>query len=190
MRITIDTDDLVIVPQDIKWVKFKPPMTVVMWKDGIGTTVKCHRDDTFNYETGLLMCIAKRFFGNAGAFNNVLDTWVWNNDELKPKETKKKKTEPAHSEYIKYNEKTIFDNIEVKRDIKDAVRPYITNREKLNIIKASLETYYLPEIFFDALPMPDYLKNNFNMLPDSVKEKTIRPILKIIDDMERAIYEY
>lgn len=180
MRITIDTNDLVIVPQDIEWVKYKPPMTVVMWKDGVGTTVKCHEDDEFNCETGLLMCIAKRLFGNKGAFNEVLKTWVPADE----------KDSVAHKEYITYDEKTIFDSVEVKRDLKDVIRTFITDKDTLELIKMSLSTHHLPDMFFEALPMPDYLKRNFNMLPEGVKDKTTKPILKIIEDMERAIYEY
>lgn len=193
MKITIDTNDILIVPQDIKWVKFKPPMTVVMWSDNVGTTVRCRDGDKFSYETGLLMCIAKRFFGNNGSFNDVLNEWVWSNgwDEIEETEIKEPSgSNIAHQECIEYNEKTIFDNIEIKRDLKDVIRKFITDKDALELIKVALSTDHLPEMFFEALPMPSYLKCNFNMLPDDVKKRTTRPILKIIEDMERAIYEY
>ena len=186
MRITVDTDDLIIVPQDIEWVKYKPPVTVVMWKDGVGTSVTC-REKVFRPQTELLMCIAKRFFGNSDAVYDVLYKWV---SEIYIEDECEDEGAVTHQDYIAYDEKTIFDNIEVKRDLKDVIRTFITDQDTLELIKMSLTTHHLPEMFFEALPMPDYLKRNFNMLPEGVKEKTTKPILKIIEDMERAIYEY
>lgn len=49
------------------------PATIVFWKDGTKTVVKCHGDDVFSERVGLLMCIAKRAYGDKGAFNDVLD---------------------------------------------------------------------------------------------------------------------
>lgn len=48
------------------------PATIVFWKDGTKTVVKCHGDDVFSERVGLLMCIAKRAYGGNGAFNDVL----------------------------------------------------------------------------------------------------------------------
>lgn len=48
------------------------PATVVFWKDGTKTVVKCHGDDVFSERVGLLMCIAKKAYGGNGAFNDVL----------------------------------------------------------------------------------------------------------------------
>lgn len=186
MRITVDTDDLIIVPQDIRWVKSKPPVTVVMWSDGVGTTVTC-QDEVFDPKRELLTCIAKRFFGNSDAIYEVLAEWI---DDEECDVEEECANIHTHQDYIAYDEKTIFDNIEVKRDLKDVIRTFITDQDTLELVKMSLATHHLPDMFFEALPMPDYLKRNFNMLPESVKEKTTRPILKIIEDMERAIYEY
>lgn len=46
--------------------------TVVVWKDGMKTKVKCCEGDTFNREAGLALCYMKRILGNRGAFNETL----------------------------------------------------------------------------------------------------------------------
>lgn len=51
---------------------YNGPATIVFWKDGTKTVVKCHGDDVFSERVGLLMCIAKRAYGDKGAFNDVL----------------------------------------------------------------------------------------------------------------------
>lgn len=60
----------------IERVIFNDPATIVIWNDGTKTVVKCHEGDTYNEQTGLLMCIAKKHFGNTGKFNDVLHKWV------------------------------------------------------------------------------------------------------------------
>lgn len=60
----------------IERVIFNDPATIVMWNDGTKTVVKCQDGDTYDKQTGLLMCIAKKHFGNAGRFNDVLHEWV------------------------------------------------------------------------------------------------------------------
>lgn len=63
----------------IKRVLFHGPATIVYWTDGSKTVVKCQAGDTFSYETGLAMAIAKKAYGNDNAFNKVFKKWV-NND--------------------------------------------------------------------------------------------------------------
>lgn len=63
----------------IKRVIFNDPATIVFWHDGTKTVVKCQGDDVFDEETGLLMCIAKKVYGNKGAFNDVIKKWCGNN---------------------------------------------------------------------------------------------------------------
>ena len=58
----------------IKKVIHNNPATVVFWGDGTKTVVKCQEEDRHGYSerVGLLMCIAKKFFGNTGGFNDIL----------------------------------------------------------------------------------------------------------------------
>ena len=52
----------------IKDVIFNDPATIVIWKDGSKTVVKCQKEtgDTYNKELGLAMCIIKKCCGNKG----------------------------------------------------------------------------------------------------------------------------
>lgn len=61
---------------EIKKVHFNDPATVVIWADGTKTVVKCGEEDIYDPQTGLLMCIAKKAFGNNGKFNDILREWV------------------------------------------------------------------------------------------------------------------
>lgn len=63
-------------PFDIKKVHFNDPATVVLWADGTKTVVKCGEEDIYDPQTGLLMCIAKKAYGNNGKFNDILREWV------------------------------------------------------------------------------------------------------------------
>lgn len=72
----IRTENAVRADNGIERVIFNDPATVVFWEDGTKTVVKCQEGDSYNEQTGLLMCIAKRYFGNTGRFNDVLHEWV------------------------------------------------------------------------------------------------------------------
>jgi hypothetical protein len=48
----------------IEKVIFNPPATIVQWKDGTKTVVKCQDDDEFDWEKGLAMAYVKRAFNN------------------------------------------------------------------------------------------------------------------------------
>lgn len=66
----------------IKNVIFNDPATIVIWSDGTKTVVKCQEGDTYDPEKGLAMCLAKKYLGNKGNFNEVFKKWV---PENKPK---------------------------------------------------------------------------------------------------------
>lgn len=51
------------VYSNIKKVIFNDPATIVYWHDGDKTVVKCSDNDTFSEETGLVMAINKKLFG-------------------------------------------------------------------------------------------------------------------------------
>lgn len=54
---------------------FHYPATIVYWKDGTKTVVKCQREK-FDKEKGLLAAIAKKVYGNKGSFNNIIKRFV------------------------------------------------------------------------------------------------------------------
>lgn len=67
---------------EIKNVYFNDPVTVVIWSDGSKTIVRCQPGDTYSKETGLALCIAKKFLGNKGNFNKVFKKWI--HEETEP----------------------------------------------------------------------------------------------------------
>ena len=61
---------------EIKNVIFNDPATIVFWKDGTKTVVKCQDGDEFDPEKGLAMAIAKKAYGNKGSYCNKLKKWL------------------------------------------------------------------------------------------------------------------
>ena len=57
---------------EVKEVIFAPPATIVYWKDGTRTVVKCSDDDYFDEETGFVLCFMKKILGNKGNFNTYI----------------------------------------------------------------------------------------------------------------------
>ena len=57
---------------EVKEVIFSPPATIVYWKDGSRTVVKCSDDDYFDEETGFVLCFMKKILGNKGNFNTYI----------------------------------------------------------------------------------------------------------------------
>ena len=68
-------------PSTIKDVIFNNPATIILWKDGTKTVVKCQEGDTFNPELGFLAAVFKKLCGNKGNFNDVVKKWVYPNDQ-------------------------------------------------------------------------------------------------------------
>lgn len=69
-------NELVKSPFEIKKVHFNDPATIVLWADGTKTVVKCGEEDIYDPQTGLLMCMAKKMYGNTGKFNDILREWI------------------------------------------------------------------------------------------------------------------
>lgn len=58
---------------------FNNPATVVLWKDGTKTVVKCQDGDTFDKEKGLAMAICKKALGTNEShsnFNYIFKKWI------------------------------------------------------------------------------------------------------------------
>lgn len=60
---------------------FNDPATIVKWKDGTKTVVKCQEGDVYDPEKGLAMCIAKKALGNDRDYYDVFKKWL---PEIKP----------------------------------------------------------------------------------------------------------
>lgn len=52
---------------------FNPPATIVLWKDGSKTVVKCDNKDKFDREKGVALCFMKKALGNKSRqINDIL----------------------------------------------------------------------------------------------------------------------
>ena len=78
---------------------FNPPATIVIWKDGTKTVVKCN-GEKFDQEKGLAMAISKRALAVGNMYRKVFKKWC--------------KAEDDFSEKIKKDPR--FKNIKVKVD--------------------------------------------------------------------------
>ena len=98
-----------------KRVIFNPPATICIWPDGTKTVVKCHEGDTYSRKTGLLMCIAKKAYGNGGRWYDVLR----DNDAFEDEEPTHEKEAPFvldhYGNYVRVGDKVSrfwIDNVE------------------------------------------------------------------------------
>lgn len=57
--------------RSIKKVVFSGPATIVIWKDGTKTVVKCMEGDDYDPEKGLMMCIMEKLLGGKSAVKKL-----------------------------------------------------------------------------------------------------------------------
>ena len=60
----------------IKKVVFNDPATIVFWKDGTKTVVKCQNGEKYDKEKGIALCFMKKIFGNKGNFNDIFRKYI------------------------------------------------------------------------------------------------------------------
>lgn len=70
-KIAIPSDMFLVRCFDVKRVIFNDPATIVIWKNGDKTVVKCGERDEYDPEKGLAMCFAKHALGDKGSYYNV-----------------------------------------------------------------------------------------------------------------------
>lgn len=63
-------------PHNVQKVIYNNPATIVIWDDGTKTVVSCNEGDEYDRKIGLLLCFAKKLFGNGGKYNDVIRKWV------------------------------------------------------------------------------------------------------------------
>lgn len=61
---------------EIADVIFSGPATIVQWKDGTKTVVKCSEGENFDPEKGLVMAITKKALGNKGNYYETIKKWM------------------------------------------------------------------------------------------------------------------
>lgn len=68
------SSSVVFIPE-IEKVIYNPPATVIIWSDNTKTVVKCQEEDIYDKQTGFMLCVMKKVFGNK--FNDILRKWVF-----------------------------------------------------------------------------------------------------------------
>lgn len=68
---------------------FNPPATIVIFKDGTKIISKCDKEDKFSKETGFLMCMLKRVYGNTKS-HKMLEEFVYSTEKKVESKDKKK----------------------------------------------------------------------------------------------------
>ena len=61
---------------EIKDVIFNEPATIIIWKDGTKTVVKCQEGENYDPEKGMAMAISKKALGNKGNYCEVFKKWL------------------------------------------------------------------------------------------------------------------
>lgn len=152
------------VNPSIRKVLFNPPATIVFWTDETKTVVKCDKTDTYDEYTGLLLCIAKKFFGNTGKYNDILNHFC--PEEERTVERQK--------------ESTIFENGKVKDALNDTI--HRLTDDMLISTCYELNHWRIPNYLIDIIKLPAYITNRFSSLPKSVAKHTISPLMYMVKD--------
>lgn len=58
---------------EIKDIIINDPATIILWKDGTKTVVKCQNEDTFDPGKGIAMAILKKLYGNGGFYKDIFE---------------------------------------------------------------------------------------------------------------------
>ena len=75
---------------EIKDIIINDPATIILWKDGTKTIVKCQPVDIFDPGTGIAMAILKKLYGNSGFYKDIFEQAI-EKYELKKSLEKSKK---------------------------------------------------------------------------------------------------
>lgn len=67
---------------EIKNVIFNEPATIIIWKDGSKTVVKCQPGEGYDPEKGMAMAISKKALGNKGNYCEVFKKWLPEEEEV------------------------------------------------------------------------------------------------------------
>ena len=59
----------------IDYVTFNGPATIIFFKDGTKTVLKCHDEDTYSIPTGFALALLKKILGGA-AYHKLCEEWL------------------------------------------------------------------------------------------------------------------
>lgn len=73
-------------PFAIKNIIFSNPCTIVFWKDGTKTIIRCGENDLYDPEKGIAMAVMRKVYGPRHAYMKVLGPYIeefWRKEEIK-----------------------------------------------------------------------------------------------------------
>jgi hypothetical protein len=82
--LNLDYDSIDMLVRQMKRpldVIFQDPATIAFWPDGTKTVARCSTDDIYDPETGLMVCIAKHYFGSGTELHRVLAAFLTSEDD-------------------------------------------------------------------------------------------------------------
>lgn len=146
---------------DVKDVIFNPPTTIVLRGDDTKTVAKCNEADTYDERTGLLLCVAKKFFGNTGRFNDMLNRHCpekepmgGTNHEVFDKETLVKLGDEIHK----------------------------LSDDSLIATYHALNRWEIPDFLGDVFGLAVCIRERFSSLPKEIANQTVSPIMAMVKD--------
>lgn len=86
---------------EIKDVIFNEPATIIIWKDGTKTVVKCQEGEGYDPEKGMAMAISKKALGNKGNYCEVFKKWLPEEEEVNDGRVSSKDLCKAFEEFAK-----------------------------------------------------------------------------------------
>lgn len=158
----------------ISKVIFNPPATIVFWKDGSKTVVKCQYGDMFDPEKGLAMAFMKKAYGNTGKYCDEVKKWVEPYNEECVKKQWTKFTEGITDALKKMGEEVIIAG--------DGVR------ESMEATKANLDARKtIEDLFPGVLSKAESLAKHTIMSTEDAIRRLVNERLK---DVEPSLHEY
>ena len=85
----------------IKDVIFNEPATIIIWKDGTKTVVKCQEGEGYDPEKGMAMAISKKALGNKGNYCEVFKKWLPEEEEVNDERVSSNDLRKAFDEFAK-----------------------------------------------------------------------------------------
>lgn len=90
---------------EIKDVIFNEPATIIVWKDGTKTVVKCQEGEGYDPEKGMAMAISKKALGNKDNYCEVFKKWLPEVEEVNDGRVSSKDLCKAIEEFAKVAKK-------------------------------------------------------------------------------------
>lgn len=142
---------------------FNNPATIVFWRDGTKTVVKCNPGDVFDPEKGLAMACTKKLFGNNGFYYDIFRKWLPEEEE--------ESLYPKHPDDVFDAMRFSAASIVVNDVIKNAVKKAASREADKFYNKLIYGTEEGPAKKVNFKDVPSTMRDEFEKLVELAKEK-------------------